>query len=172
MEELINDGLTRHQRDDDLSYGRRTHQDHAIRDIFLPHHFYGQLAMTKTGLEALINEPTVHDMLQTLAESKEEGKSWMDIKKSIWAMANIAITHDGAKFVDREGGIGYLVDIAESSDVYSLRATAFYALSLVATTRHGCQVLASKGNYCFQILKRTMYLLEFLFRMVYVAIWP
>ena len=38
-----------------------------------------------------------------------------------------------------------LIRIAETSNVLSLKASAFYALSLVATTRHGCQVLASKG---------------------------
>ena len=51
----------------------------------------------------------------------------------------------GACFIDREGGIESLIKISETSQVLSIKATAFYALSLVATTRFGCQVLASKG---------------------------
>jgi hypothetical protein len=47
VENLINDGLTRHQRDDDLKYGRRTHEAYSIRPVFVPHHLYGQLAASK-----------------------------------------------------------------------------------------------------------------------------
>ena len=38
-----------------------------------------------------------------------------------------------------------MIRITETSPVLSLKATAFYALSLVATTRYGCHALASKG---------------------------
>ena len=41
----------------------------------------------------------------------------------------------GASFIDREGGIDVLIRITETSPVLSLKAPAFYALSLVATTR-------------------------------------
>ena len=47
-------GMTRHQRDDDLSYGRRTFEAHSLRPAFVPYHLYGQLASSKQGMEFLI----------------------------------------------------------------------------------------------------------------------
>ena len=46
--------MTRHQRDDDLSYGRRTFEAHSLRPAFVPYHLYGQLASSKQGMEFLI----------------------------------------------------------------------------------------------------------------------
>jgi len=145
VEDLVSDGLTRHQRDDDLSYGRRTFDAHAVRSAFLPFHLYGQLASTKLGLEVLIRHPDIHEMLGHLANAGDNNKNWQLTKKSIWAVANVCASYEGACFVDREGGIESLIKISEESNILSLKATAFYALSLVATTRFGCQVLASKG---------------------------
>ena len=45
VEDLINDGFTRHQRDDDLSYGRRrTTEAFSLRPAYLPYHLFAQLA--------------------------------------------------------------------------------------------------------------------------------
>ena len=145
VEDLINDGLTRHQRDDDLSYGRRTFDAHVVRPAFLPFHLYGQLASTKLGLEQLIRHPDIHEMLGQLANAVDYNKNWHLTKKAIWAVANVCASYEGACFIDREGGIESLIKISEESNTLSLKSTAFYALSLVATTRFGCQVLASKG---------------------------
>ncbi len=142
-EDLINDGLTKHQRDDDLSYGRRTFEAYSLRPAFVPYHLYGQLASSKQGLEALIRHPDIHDILAQLTNAGDT--NWLKTKAAMWSVANVCISHEGACFVDREGGIESLIRIADSSPVLSLKATAFYALGLVATTRYGCHVLASKG---------------------------
>jgi hypothetical protein len=92
----------------------------------------------------LIRHPDIHEMLARLSNAGRD-KNWLRSKAAIWAVANVAVSHEGACFIDREGGIESLINITETSTVLSLKATAFYGLSLVATTRHGCQVLASKG---------------------------
>lgn len=130
-------------RDDDLSYGRRTFEAHSLRPAFIPYHLYGQLASSKQGIETLIRHPDIHEILATLSNAAD--KNWPKIKAAIWSVANVCISHEGACFIDREGGIDALINIAENSQVLSLKATAFFALSLVATTRYGCHVLASKG---------------------------
>jgi hypothetical protein len=61
---------------------------------------------------------------------------WLKIKSAIWAAANIALCHEGVLVIEREGAINAIVNIAEKSQVFSLRGTAFYALGLVATTRY------------------------------------
>ena len=63
-------------------------------------------------------------------------KDWLKTKAAIWCIANVCISHEGVSFIDREGGIDVLIRITETSPVLSLKATAFYALSLVATTRY------------------------------------
>ena len=61
---------------------------------------------------------------------------WLKVKSAIWAAANIALCHEGVLIIEREGSINAIVNIAEKSQVFSLRGTAFYALGLVATTRY------------------------------------
>jgi hypothetical protein len=72
-------------------------------------------------------------------------KDWGLVKSAIWATAHISSSSIGAKWVDKQGGIAALINIAEKCDVYSLRGTAFFALGLAATNKYGCQLLSSNG---------------------------
>ena len=65
----------------------------------------------------------------------------------MWAAAHVALSARGAAWVDARGGVTALVDLAEKCTVFSLKATAFYAIGLVATTRVGCKALAARGWY-------------------------
>ena len=58
VEALLSDGFSLHQRSEEGlgTYGRRTGDEHAVRDVFLPPHLYGQLAQTRPGLELLLAE--------------------------------------------------------------------------------------------------------------------
>jgi hypothetical protein len=67
-------GMTRHQRDDDLSYGRRTFESHSLRPAFVPYHLYGQLSSSKQGMEILIRHPDIHDILAQLANAEQIDK--------------------------------------------------------------------------------------------------
>jgi hypothetical protein len=71
---------------------------------------------------------------------------WLKVKSAIWAVANISLSHDGVLLVEREGAINVMINVAEKSQVFSLRGTAFYALGLVATTRCRC-FLRSVTNF-------------------------
>ena len=99
LEDLLNDGLSRHQRDDDLSYGRRTFDAQTVRPAFLPFHLYGQLASTKLGLEALIRHPDIHEMLGHVANASD--KHWNVLKKSIWGVANVCTSYEGTDYLYR-----------------------------------------------------------------------
>ena len=79
--------------------------------------------------------PDIHDILAQLTNAEQNDQDWLQTKSAIWSIANICISHEGVSFIDREGGIDVLIRITETSPVLSLKATAFYALSLVATTR-------------------------------------
>ena len=87
--------MTRHQRDDDLSYGRRTFEAHSLRPAFVPYHLYGQLASSKQGMEVLIRHPDIHDILAQLANADQNDKDWLITKAAVWAIANVCISHEG-----------------------------------------------------------------------------
>jgi len=74
---------------------------------------------------------------------------WLKVKSAIWAAANIALCHEGVLVIEREGSINAIINIAEKSQVYSLRGTAFYALGLVATTRYATRVYSKCVSFLF-----------------------
>ena len=163
IEELLNDGLSRHQLNETRNYGRRSRENYSIKDVFVPPHLYGQLSLTNAGLEILVQEKYIADMIKHLvnfchAATLSNGtshdtcgiigvpkKDWILVKSAIWATAHISSTSIGAKWVDNLGGIAAIINFAEKCDVYSLRGSAFYALGLVATNKYGCQLLSSYG---------------------------
>ena len=66
MEELLNDGLSRHQLNETRTYGRRSREGFSLKDVFVPPHLYGQLALTKAGLDILFKHQALIDMLKVL----------------------------------------------------------------------------------------------------------
>jgi len=159
IEDLLNDGLTRHQRNEDRfekmrrghpipkifemskfpfrCYGRRSQEAHTIRDVYVPSHLYGQLAMTQFGLKYLTQNPTVLRMINLLKNVPVSlpSQDWLKTKSAIWAMSSIALSPEGVLFVEGEGLISAIINVAETSKVISIRGTAFYALGMVATTK-------------------------------------
>ena len=73
----------------------------------MPYHLFAQLASSKAGLEALIKHPEVHEMLGTLHTAND--CNWIKIKAAIWGVANVATSHEGSSFIDREGGLESLI---------------------------------------------------------------
>ena len=88
-------GMTRHQRDDDLTYGRRTFEAHSLRPAFVPYHLYGQLASSKQGMEVLIKSPDIHNILAQLINVDPGDTDWLKTKAAIWSIANACISHEG-----------------------------------------------------------------------------
>ena len=66
IEELLNDGLSRHQLNETRSYGRRSRESYSIKDVFVPPHLYGQLSLTQKGLDILVQEKSIIDMIKHL----------------------------------------------------------------------------------------------------------
>jgi rapamycin-insensitive companion of mTOR len=51
VEEMLNDGFSHHQKNEERVYGRRSHEAHTVRNVYLPPHLYGQLASTEKGFK-------------------------------------------------------------------------------------------------------------------------
>ncbi|KAJ2946926.1 hypothetical protein O0L34_g16268 [Tuta absoluta] len=79
----------------------------------------------------------------------------VDLKASLWAVGNTAVTAPGLQQLMQLSS-GYLEDcvpvhvvrLAKYCPVYSVRATAFYALGLIGSTHDGANALQELGWLC------------------------
>jgi len=158
VEAMLCDGFSLHQRGEDGhgTYGRRTGDPHAIRDVYLPPHIYGQLAQTESGLELVLQEPGFGAMVTHLRDIDAGGEQflgdeeeWLEAKAAIWGLAHVASSPVASSLLEQEQGvISSIINIAETCPVLTIRATAYFALGLVATTRPGAMALGEKGWAC------------------------
>merc|ERR1719342_307532 len=155
VESLVNEVFSLHQRGEDGlgTYGRRS-GDHAgdQRTVMVPPHLYGQLALTKQGLELLLAENAFWEMLVLVQEigtgnyrRMQTETDQLRVKAAIWGIANVAASSVGSKLLEQKGVIVSLVSITETCPHLSISGTAFYAMGLVASTTSGSEALATRG---------------------------
>ncbi len=144
VEEMLSDGFSHHQKNEERIYGRRSHEAHVVRDVFIPPHLYGQLAATESGFEALQQDGCLKQMFVLLrsyagktSDVEIPVRDLIALRSAIWAICNVSTSPEGASLLERERALPGIVAFAEKSPYYSLRGTSVYALSLVATTRRG-----------------------------------
>jgi hypothetical protein len=75
----------------------------------------------------------------------EDPETILKVKGCLWAVGNVGSMELGAPFLERTDVIRYIVQIAESSQVMTLRGTAFFVLGLVSRSLHGQEILAEYG---------------------------
>ncbi|XP_043502898.1 rapamycin-insensitive companion of mTOR isoform X2 [Polistes fuscatus] len=68
-------------------------------------------------------------------------KQILKTKSALWALGHIGTSAAGVEQLNHSGIIETIASMAETCPYYSIRATAMYALSLIATTRAGTDVL-------------------------------
>ncbi|XP_012265528.2 rapamycin-insensitive companion of mTOR [Athalia rosae] len=86
-------------------------------------------------------------------ESREDRSADIDnrilkVKSALWALGHVGTSMVGVELLNNLEIIGVMASMAESCPHYSVRATAMYALSLIATTRFGADTLASYDWPC------------------------
>lgn len=70
------------------------------------------------------------------------------VKSALWALGHVGTSPAGVEQLMNLGIIEMITSMAESSQHYSIRATAMYALSLVSTTRAGADILTAYDWPC------------------------
>jgi len=155
VESLVNEVFSLHQRGEDGlgTYGRRSGEFAGdMRTVMVPPHLYGQLALTKQGLELLLAENAFWEMLVLVQEigtgnyrRMQTENDQLRVKAAIWGVANVAASSVGSKLLEQKGVIVSLVNIAETCPYLSISGTAFYAMGLVACTTSGSESLATRG---------------------------
>jgi hypothetical protein len=69
----------------------------------------------------------------------------LKVKGCLWAVGNVGSMELGAPFLEKTDVVRWIVQIAETSEVMSLRGTAFYVLGLISRSLHGQEILLEYG---------------------------
>ncbi|GAA5806120.1 hypothetical protein HPULCUR_011649 [Helicostylum pulchrum] len=119
-------------------------------DGLTPPHFYGELTKTEEGCHLLREKGHfklfanfVRDFpLENHAEAED---SLGQLKAVLWALGNIGATKNGLPFLEEEDIVKDIINLAECSDILSLKGTCYYVLGLIAKTQQGVELLGEIG---------------------------
>lgn len=147
VEGEIHDAMSLHQRGEDGLYNRRVSSaKHLVKDVFVPPHLYGQLSKLPQGCKLLTQDTRVLVLLKIVkGQQCTSDQEILELKAALWAVGHISTSSTGLEWLASEGVIHSLITIAQNSPVYSIRATAFYSIGLVATTAAGADLLSVLG---------------------------
>ncbi|XP_064476967.1 rapamycin-insensitive companion of mTOR-like [Ornithodoros turicata] len=147
VEDDINQAVTRHQRGEDGTYGRRSSNTrHKVQDVFTPTHLYGQLAQHNGGLQFLLQHGNLSTHWDTVrAAAMDTVESILQLKAALWTLGNVATSSSGFALLMEADVISVIAELAQEAPVYSIRGTCFYVLCLMATTPGASSVLSSLG---------------------------
>lgn len=147
MEADIHDCLTLHRRTEDGHYTRRLSNTRSpIGSAYVLPHLYAMLARHEPGYLVLRQHQHLYSLFQNiingLCSTEEE---ILELKASLWAVGNFASCPAGLGLLVEQGVLQPITQLVEHCPVYSVRATSFYTLSLIATTKPGVAQLQTLG---------------------------
>lgn len=114
----------------------------------VPPHFYRELTRTSEGCELLKSKGHFEEFAATIQDfgmDNEDIETILKVKGCLWAVGNVGSMELGAPFLERTNIIKHIVEIAEESEVLTLRGTAFFVLGLISRSLHGQEILAEYG---------------------------
>jgi rapamycin-insensitive companion of mTOR len=114
----------------------------------VPPHFYRELSRTAEGCELLKAKGHFEEFaatIQDFATESEDCETILKVKGCLWAVGNVGSMELGAPFLENTEVVKYIVQIAETSEVMTLRGTAFFVLGLISRSLHGQEILAEHG---------------------------
>lgn len=115
---------------------------------YVPPHFYRELTRTSEGCELLKAKGHFEEFAATIQDfvtECEDAETILKVKGCLWAVGNVGSMELGAPFLERTDIVKYIVQIAETSEVMTLRGTAFFVLGLISRSLHGQEILAEHG---------------------------
>lgn len=112
----------------------------------VPPHFYRELTRTSEGCELLRAKGHFEEFVATIRDfgmEEEDPEIIIKVKGCLWAVGNVGSMELGAPFLEQSDVTQWIVQIAEKSEVLTLRGTAFFTLGLISRSLHGQEILAS-----------------------------
>ncbi|KAJ9126932.1 hypothetical protein QFC24_001163 [Naganishia onofrii] len=136
----------------DSIFGQSSQENRSLDQVFRtqhsPPHFYGEITKTEGGCSLLREKGHFHEFARFIEEHAEESfdqEILLKLKSVLWAVGNIGVTEGGLAFLEEAGIVEDIVDIAEKSEILSLRGTGFFVLGLISTTVSGSDLLEDFG---------------------------
>ncbi|TKA64808.1 hypothetical protein B0A49_10189 [Cryomyces minteri] len=117
------------------------HQDYGVA----PPHFYRELTRTAEGCKLLEEKGHFEEFASTIREfylEDEDSETILKVKGCLWAVGNVGSMELGAPFLEQTGVVEWIVKIAETSEVMTMRGTAVFVLGLISRSLHGQEILA------------------------------
>lgn len=117
-------------------------------DGVVPPHFYRELTRTNEGCRLLEEKGHFDEFVDTIQEygfESEDHETIVKVKGCMWAVGNVGSMELGAAFLENTDVVKCIVDIAEKSEVMSVRGTAFFVLGLISRSLHGQEILCDYG---------------------------
>ncbi|XP_030382024.1 rapamycin-insensitive companion of mTOR [Scaptodrosophila lebanonensis] len=137
--------LTLHVRNEDGYYSRRNCN---TRPTVVPPniapHLYGQMVQTAQGTTALRKHGDLPQLVELVSRGKcTDEAECLELKAAIWAVSHASTHANGIEYFVEIGAHLYekLVLLVTKCEVYSVRATCFSALGLIAGTQSGANIL-------------------------------
>lgn len=115
---------------------------------FVPPHFYRELTRTKEGCKLLKQKGHFDEFaasIRDFAMENDDAEIILKVKGCLWAVGNVGSMELGAPFLESSDVVKWIVQIAEHSEVMSLRGTAFFVLGLLSRSLHGQEILLEYG---------------------------
>lgn len=157
VEGELHDQLTLHQRHEDGHYKTRLSSNmsrNRIPNICLPAHLYSEMAVHDNGFQAIIKDIYFRNIIQLILNlSQEIPKDQLNLKAALWAIGHFGSIPQGACYLANNGILQATCKTAISYPVYSVRATALYALALFSSNRAGAAHLRNAG---WNVLNRVL----------------
>ena len=114
----------------------------------VPPHFYRELTRTVEGCRLLRDSGHFEAFVSNIKDSwdeQEDPETMLKIKGCLWAVGNVGAMELGAPFLEESDVVAWIVKIATSSQVMTMRGTAFFTLGLISRSVHGMEILAEHG---------------------------
>lgn len=114
----------------------------------VPPHFYRELTRTVEGCQLLRDSGHFDAFVANIRDkwdALEDSETMLKLKGSLWAVGNVGSMELGASFLEETDVVGWVVKIATSSEVITIRGTAFFVLGLISRSLHGMEVLIEYG---------------------------
>ncbi|XP_017050500.1 rapamycin-insensitive companion of mTOR [Drosophila ficusphila] len=153
--------LTLHIRNEDGYYSRRNcnTRPQTVPPNIAPH-LYGQMAQTGQGMTALKKHGDLPQLIELLMRAKcSDDAECLELKAAIWALAHASTHANGIEYFVEQHARLYekLIVLVTKCEVYSVRATCFSALGLIAGTQAGANILFKLNWLSVRHDKNTMW---------------
>lgn len=114
----------------------------------VPPHFYRELTRTVEGCKLLSDSGHFDDFVATIQNAwseSEDAEVMLKVKGCLWAVGNVGSMELGAPFLEETDIVEPIIKIATTSEVMTMRGTAFFVLGLISRSLHGMEILAEYG---------------------------